>query len=181
MGFASHSDFNNFRLFENFGGFGMFLRNRQLFTKSSVLIITLLLAITAWADRSEKELAKLFESKPITIIVGSSPGGGYDTFSRLVARNVGKHLPGNPSFIVRLPITWRTRAPKYDPCQLPLVHQEWRIFPDACKRLKSELARFRRNGSLARSRPDIFLNTVIAERTKSPFWASMLKLIPQLT
>ena len=37
----------------------------------------------------------------MTIIVGSSPGGGYDTFGRLVARFVGKFLPGNPSFIVR--------------------------------------------------------------------------------
>jgi len=46
-------------------------------------------------------LAKKFDSKPVTVIVGSAPGGGYDTFSRLVARNVGKYLPGNPSFIVR--------------------------------------------------------------------------------
>ena len=46
-------------------------------------------------------LAKHFEAKPVTIIVGSSPGGGYDIFGRLVARFIGKHLPGNPSFIVR--------------------------------------------------------------------------------
>ena len=55
----------------------------------------------AWAQRSQEELAKLFESKPVTVIVGSAPGGGYDTFSRLVARFVGNYLPGNPSFIVR--------------------------------------------------------------------------------
>jgi len=47
------------------------------------------------------DLTKHFEAKPVTIIVGSSPGGGYDIFARLVARFIGKHLPGNPSFVVR--------------------------------------------------------------------------------
>lgn len=65
------------------------------------LAMLMLLAASGWAQRSEKELAKKFESKPVTVIVGSAPGGGYDTFARLVARHVGKYLPGNPSFIVR--------------------------------------------------------------------------------
>ena len=79
----------------------MFSRTQPSLSRTMIFVTSMLLAATAWAERSEKELATLFESKPITIIVGSSPGGGYDTFSRLVARNVGKHLPGNPSFIVR--------------------------------------------------------------------------------
>jgi len=33
-----------------------------------------------------KDLAKLFNGKPVTIIVPTSPGGGYDTFARMVAR-----------------------------------------------------------------------------------------------
>ena len=68
---------------------------------AAVLALSLLVPSSAWAQRSEAELAKLFESKPVNIIVGSAPGGGYDTFSRLVARFVVKYLPGNPSFIVR--------------------------------------------------------------------------------
>ena len=67
----------------------------------SALMGLLLFPATVGAQRSNKELAKVFESKPVTIIVGSAPGGGYDTFARLVARNVAKYLPGNPSFIVR--------------------------------------------------------------------------------
>lgn len=55
---------------------------------------------TVWAQQS-KELAKTFETRPVTVNVGASPGGGYDTFARLVARFVEKHLPGKPSFIVR--------------------------------------------------------------------------------
>lgn len=75
----------------------------QLFGRlfAVVLAVSLLVPSGAWGERSDAELAKLFESKPVNIIVGSSPGGGYDTFSRLVARFVGQHLPGNPSFIVR--------------------------------------------------------------------------------
>jgi len=72
----------------------------QSFSKTLILMTSLLLAAAAWAEQSEKELGQLFQSKPITIVVGSSPGGGYDTFARLVARHIGKFLPGNPSFIV---------------------------------------------------------------------------------
>ena len=65
-----------------------------------VLTAGLFVPSALWAQQSSVS-AKHFESKPVTIIVGSSPGGGYDTFGRLVARFVGKYLPGNPSFIVR--------------------------------------------------------------------------------
>jgi tripartite-type tricarboxylate transporter receptor subunit TctC len=41
-----------------------------------------------------------FKGKTIRIIVGVSAGGGYDTYSRLVARHLGKHIPGTPTVIV---------------------------------------------------------------------------------
>ena len=37
----------------------------------------------------------------ITLLVGSPPGGGYDTYSRLVARHYGRELPGNPAMVVQ--------------------------------------------------------------------------------
>ncbi len=51
--------------------------------------------------QAPEDLAKHFNSKPVTIIVGSAPGGGYDTFARMVARFSGKYLPGNPKFLVQ--------------------------------------------------------------------------------
>lgn len=39
--------------------------------------------------------------KELTIIVGTSPGGGYDNNARLVARAMSKYLPGNPTYIVQ--------------------------------------------------------------------------------
>lgn len=44
--------------------------------------------------------APYYENKAIRIIVGTSPGGGYDTYTRLIGRHLGKHIPGNPSVIV---------------------------------------------------------------------------------
>lgn len=36
----------------------------------------------------------------VSIIVGSGAGGGFDTTARLIARHIGKHIPGNPTVIV---------------------------------------------------------------------------------
>jgi hypothetical protein len=44
--------------------------------------------------------ADFYEGKKIRLIVSSSPGGGNDTYSRLLARNIGRHIPGNPTIIV---------------------------------------------------------------------------------
>ena len=41
-----------------------------------------------------------FKNKTIRITVGAAPGGLYDQHARLMARHLGKHLPGNPSVIV---------------------------------------------------------------------------------
>jgi tripartite-type tricarboxylate transporter receptor subunit TctC len=41
-----------------------------------------------------------FQGKTIRIIVGTSPGGGFDVYSRALARHMGRYTPGNPTFIV---------------------------------------------------------------------------------
>ena len=41
------------------------------------------------------------EFKSITIVVGSSAGGGYDTYARVLARYIGRHIPGQPSITVQ--------------------------------------------------------------------------------
>ena len=43
---------------------------------------------------------KFFEGKTIRIIVGFSPGGGFDAHSRAIARHMGRHIPGNPTVTV---------------------------------------------------------------------------------
>jgi tripartite-type tricarboxylate transporter receptor subunit TctC len=41
-----------------------------------------------------------FKDKTIRVVVGFSAGGGFDTYSRVIARYMGKHIPGNPALIV---------------------------------------------------------------------------------
>ena len=41
-----------------------------------------------------------YRGKTISIVVGSGAGGGFDTTARLVARHIGKHIPGAPTVIV---------------------------------------------------------------------------------
>jgi len=41
-----------------------------------------------------------YAGKTVRIIVGFPAGGGFDTYSRVIARHMGKHIPGNPTIIV---------------------------------------------------------------------------------
>ena len=49
----------------------------------------------------EAAAAPYYQGKKITIIVGFSPGGGYDRMARLLARHLPKYIPGNPTIIVQ--------------------------------------------------------------------------------
>ena len=55
------------------------------------IVALLILASSTWAAE-----APFYKGKTIRIVVGYSPGGGFDTFSRLIGRHLGSHLPGNP-------------------------------------------------------------------------------------
>jgi tripartite-type tricarboxylate transporter receptor subunit TctC len=44
--------------------------------------------------------APYYEGKRITLIVGYTPGGGYDILTRLYAKHLPKHIPGKPTVIV---------------------------------------------------------------------------------
>lgn len=44
--------------------------------------------------------ADFYKGKTVTILVGTTPGGGFDTYARALTRHLGKHIPGKPSVIV---------------------------------------------------------------------------------
>lgn len=44
--------------------------------------------------------APFYESKTIRMVVGFPAGGGFDAYSRAIARHISKHIPGNPTMIV---------------------------------------------------------------------------------
>jgi tripartite-type tricarboxylate transporter receptor subunit TctC len=67
-----------------------------------VLLLTLAIAAALGASpaSAQEAVAQFYKGRQITIIVGSSAGGGYDIYARLLARHMGKYIPGNPSLIV---------------------------------------------------------------------------------
>lgn len=54
----------------------------------------------AAAAFDEKAVADFYRGKTVRMIVGFAPGGGYDTYTRLIAKYIGKYIPGNPTVIV---------------------------------------------------------------------------------
>ncbi len=68
------------------------------YVRSSAAPALLALALTASAAGAADPF---YQGKTITLIVGSSTSGGYDTYGRLLAHHMGKHIPGNPAFVVQ--------------------------------------------------------------------------------
>ncbi len=53
------------------------------------------------ASADDKAVAAFYAKRTVTIAVGFSAGGNYDVYARLVARHIGRHIPGNPTMIVQ--------------------------------------------------------------------------------
>ena len=53
------------------------------------------------APADAQNAADFYRGKQITLMVGSSPGGGYDAIARVVARHMARHIPGNPTIVVQ--------------------------------------------------------------------------------
>ena len=43
---------------------------------------------------------EFYRGKTVRFIVGFAAGGGFDTYTRAIARHIGKHIPGNPTSVV---------------------------------------------------------------------------------
>ncbi len=48
---------------------------------------------------AQDSVAAFYKGKSISLLIGSSVGGGYDTYARLLARYLGKYVPGNPTIV----------------------------------------------------------------------------------
>src|SRR5262245_594053 len=61
--------------------------------------LALLAAALAYSPAAADE--PFYKGKTISLIIGSNASGGYDTYGRLLARHMGKHIPGHPNFVVQ--------------------------------------------------------------------------------
>jgi len=60
----------------------------------------MLLAVTLFSSAVHAAEQEYYRGKTVRIIVGLSAGGGFDIYARALARHMGNHVPGNPTFVV---------------------------------------------------------------------------------
>jgi tripartite-type tricarboxylate transporter receptor subunit TctC len=73
---------------------------RKVYCGKLLLILAGLL-VAGWTEANADALSDYYKGKTVTMIVSSSPGGGYDTLARTVAKHMSKHIPGNPVVVVK--------------------------------------------------------------------------------
>lgn len=56
--------------------------------------------VSMWSAQRASYAQDFYAGKTIRIIVGFPAGGGFDTYSRIIGRHIGKYLPGNPAVVV---------------------------------------------------------------------------------
>src|SRR5579864_1545503 len=64
---------------------------------------TILIAAMPWLAPSAhaQTVEEFYKSHPITLLVGSGAGGGYDVYARAFARHFTDHIPGHPNIIAK--------------------------------------------------------------------------------
>jgi tripartite-type tricarboxylate transporter receptor subunit TctC len=62
--------------------------------------LAVLAGLTIGRAGAQDAVADFFRGRQVDIIVGSSAGGGYDSYARLISRYFGNHIPGNPTVVV---------------------------------------------------------------------------------
>ncbi|HWG04575.1 MAG TPA: tripartite tricarboxylate transporter substrate-binding protein [Beijerinckiaceae bacterium] len=67
----------------------------------SILALALGVAWIGKASAQTDAIADFYRGKTVTLMVGGSAGGGYDILSRALAKYLGKHIPGEPSIVVK--------------------------------------------------------------------------------
>jgi tripartite-type tricarboxylate transporter receptor subunit TctC len=63
--------------------------------------LAVLPAFAASVALAQPSVEKFYSGQTVRIIVASGPGGGYDTFARLLSRHLGRFVPGHPTFTVQ--------------------------------------------------------------------------------
>lgn len=110
-----------------------FSLQRRLARKAILALLTALFAFAAAPARAEDAVAQFYKGKEMKLYIGSTPGGGYDSYSRLLGRYMGKYIPGNPTIVpINMPGAGSNRLATYIYSVAPKDATEFAlIFPGA--------------------------------------------------
>src|SRR6201989_1170812 len=64
-----------------------------------IAVVFLAFLTLAPASTTAWPAADFYKGRQVTLIVGYGTGGGYDVYARLMARHLGRHIPGNPTLV----------------------------------------------------------------------------------
>src|SRR5687768_11109681 len=81
-------------------GGGKGIAMRRVLPKFAGILAALLAAGPALAAE-QNAVANFYRGRTVTIVVGYSPGGGYDLYARILSRHMPKYIPGRPTMIVQ--------------------------------------------------------------------------------
>ena len=70
-------------------------------TRRALPIVIAASALGILPASAQQSVDEFYTGKTITLSIGFAPGGGYDIYGRLVARHLGKHIPGKPSIVAQ--------------------------------------------------------------------------------
>jgi tripartite-type tricarboxylate transporter receptor subunit TctC len=78
------------------------------------------MAISVAGAGAQEQVEQFYRGKTVNMYIGSAVGGGYDGYGRLVARHLGKHIPGNPVVVPQnMPGAGSNKAAGYVALQAP--------------------------------------------------------------
>lgn len=115
----------------------------------------------------------LYKNKTITFIIGSAPGGGYDTYSRVLVTHLGQHIDGKPAIIAQnMPGAGSIRAANYlynearkDGATIGMLDQAIHLYQILGTRdLKADAAKFNWIGRVLRNSAVLFARSNVPIR-----------------
>jgi tripartite-type tricarboxylate transporter receptor subunit TctC len=72
----------------------------MLGSKAYALLSTVIVALLTLSHATAaNEVEDFYRGRTLTVLISYTVGGGYDLYGRLLARYIGKHIPGNPSVV----------------------------------------------------------------------------------
>jgi tripartite-type tricarboxylate transporter receptor subunit TctC len=149
--------------------------------KTRTLMAGAVLLLTLFQSGALYAQEQFFKGKQIRIVVGLSSGGGYDRAARLIARYMGKYIPGNPDMVVQnMPGAGSVTAANYvwgvaKPDGLTLLAPHNNVYLSQLsgqKEVQFDLPKFQWIGSLEND------DMMLFARTDAPF-KSMSEIVRQ--
>src|SRR5262245_44321485 len=75
-------------------------RKRAAMKTNLAASVAVIAAIAATSPAAAQDtVADFYRDRSVTVVIGTSAGGGVDTYGRLVARHIGKYIPGSPRVV----------------------------------------------------------------------------------